>query len=65
MYVLYLTIWERKLKMIYNIFDDNDQIIGKVEANSYEAAEQEAKCYIAENGIDRELDYDGHYIEER
>jgi len=35
----------------------------QITAKTYYDADQEANCFVAENGIDREYDYNGYYIE--
>ena len=49
--------------MKFDILDaSTDELLGQIDATSYSAAEQEASCYVAENGIDWEYEYTGHYI---
>jgi len=50
--------------MIFEIVDnETDESMGQITAKTYYDADQEATCFVAENGIDREYDYTGYYIE--
>ncbi len=49
--------------MKYSILDiATDEVVAVVEAASLEAAEQEASCYSAETGRDREFEYEGYAV---
>lgn len=49
---------------IWVVFDErNDEKLITVAARSESEAEQLATEFVAESGLDRELDYDGFWIE--
>ena len=49
--------------MIFEIVDnETDELMGRITAKTYYDAGQEANCFVAENGIDREYEHTGHRI---
>jgi hypothetical protein len=49
--------------MLFQIIDEaTHETVTTIEASSLEAAEQEANCYAAETGWDREYEYEGYCV---